>query len=119
ERMPIWLGGRTSRSLRRALVSGDGWDPFGLNLDQLTDLLARAKEWPEWRERTHPLQVGLGHQGVFDVTLPDPPAAMVDLIGKYQAAGATALNLTFRARSLAYYLEQLEIFIEKAAPRFR
>src|SRR4051794_32982181 len=35
ERIPIWLGGRTPRSLRRALALGDGWDPFGLDVGQL------------------------------------------------------------------------------------
>ena len=29
----IWVGGRTARSLRRALALGDGWIPFGLSHD--------------------------------------------------------------------------------------
>ena len=29
-RVPIWVGGRTRRSLRRAVELGDGWMPFGL-----------------------------------------------------------------------------------------
>ena len=29
-RVPIWVGGRTRRSLRRAVEFGDGWMPFGL-----------------------------------------------------------------------------------------
>ena len=28
--MPIWIGGRTKRSLRRALTLADGWCPFGV-----------------------------------------------------------------------------------------
>jgi len=28
--LPIWIGGRTYRSLRRAMELGDGWVPFGL-----------------------------------------------------------------------------------------
>ena len=30
ERVPLWIGGRTRRSLRRAVELGDGWLPFGL-----------------------------------------------------------------------------------------
>lgn len=30
-RVPIWVGGRTMRSLRRAVRHGDGWMPFGLS----------------------------------------------------------------------------------------
>ena len=29
--MPIWIGGRTKRSLRRALTLADGWCPFGVS----------------------------------------------------------------------------------------
>jgi probable F420-dependent oxidoreductase len=50
ERIPIWLGGRSPRSLRRALALGDGWDPFRLTLDELGAILARARRWPEWRQ---------------------------------------------------------------------
>lgn len=39
ERVPLWIGGRTRRSLRRAVELGDGWVPFGLPLDALAELL--------------------------------------------------------------------------------
>ena len=51
QHMPIWLGGKTPRSLRRALTFADGWDPFYLTVDELGTLLAKAREWPEWRAR--------------------------------------------------------------------
>src|SRR3954466_14958807 len=35
QRVPIWVGGRTSASLRRAVRLGDGWMPFGLTGDQI------------------------------------------------------------------------------------
>jgi probable F420-dependent oxidoreductase len=43
-RMPIWLGGRTPRSLRRALKFADGWDPFRFTHAQLDSLLERARQ---------------------------------------------------------------------------
>ena len=39
ERVPLWLGGHTPVSLRRALTYGDGWVPFGLPHDKLRAML--------------------------------------------------------------------------------
>src|ERR1700693_3519056 len=39
----VWVGGRTRRSLRRAVELGDAWMPFGFKLDELTGLLTRRK----------------------------------------------------------------------------
>jgi probable F420-dependent oxidoreductase len=118
ERMPIWLGGRTPRSLRRALVAADGWDPFGFNLERVRDLLARARQWPEWQARTLPFEVAVVPEAILDITEADQLTSLIDLVGEYQRAGVTVLNLVFRARSLAHYLEQLEIFMARVAPRF-
>src|SRR5262245_5185115 len=46
--IPIWLGGRSARSLRRALEFGDGWDPFGLSLEQVEPMLAAARTRSAW-----------------------------------------------------------------------
>lgn len=106
-RLPLWIGGRSARSLRRALTFGDGWDPFGLTLAQLRELLGRARESGGWRAD-------------FDVVLsPERPLALetaADLdaaretVAAYAAAGATAMNLRFVHHSLAHYLECLERF---------
>src|SRR3954470_13743638 len=41
--VPMWVGGRTYRSLRRAVELGDGWAPFGLRTDELAEMLARVE----------------------------------------------------------------------------
>ena len=41
--MPIWVGGRTKRSLRRALTLADGWCPFGVSIET-------AAEWLQARD---------------------------------------------------------------------
>lgn len=38
-RVPVWVGGRTLRSLRRAVALADGWAPFGLRPDEVAQLL--------------------------------------------------------------------------------
>ena len=39
-RVPLWVGGRTRRSLRRAVALADGWAPFGVSAAQVADWLA-------------------------------------------------------------------------------
>ena len=43
-RLPIWVGGRTRRSLRRAIELGDGWTPFALSIEQAGEMLAWGRE---------------------------------------------------------------------------
>jgi probable F420-dependent oxidoreductase len=116
--VPIWLGGRSARSLRRALALADGWDPFGLSLAELEGLLDRARESRAWSARSTPLEVVLTPERLFDPTAAADAARLGDLLARYRAAGATAMNLRFRHRSLAHYLEQLDAFARTIAPRF-
>lgn len=122
ERVPIWLGGKTPRSLRRALTLADGWDPFYLTVDELGALLAKARAWPEWRardERGEPkLTLCFSPDEVFDVTQPDERERMASLLRRYAAIGSDVLSLRFRSTSLPHLLEQLEIFAREVAPEF-
>jgi probable F420-dependent oxidoreductase len=108
--VPIWIGGRTYRSLRRAMELADGWAPFGVPVDDLARWIASARQTDTWAARNQPLDL---------VLYPDPwidpvgdPAATEDLVGRYVEAGATVLNLRFRSDSLAEYLDQLEAVAE-------
>ena len=104
EHVPIWIGGRTTRSLRRALELADGWAPFGLTLDGLRPIIDAKRD-------------EIGARGdSFDLVLaPEPP---LDPAGKpeeasrvareYAAIGATKLNLRFHHDSPKHYVEQLE-----------
>ena len=42
--VPLWIGGRTGRSLRRAVELGDGWCPFGLRADDIASFLETARQ---------------------------------------------------------------------------
>jgi probable F420-dependent oxidoreductase len=106
ERVPIWIGGRTLTSLRRAVAVGDGWVPFGLSFDELAALLA-AVEVP----------------GDFEVVLaagrPLDPLAAPDAarraLDRAAAAGATTVNVALAADSVDHYTEQLQALAELAA----
>jgi len=121
ERLPIWLGGKTPRSLRRALTFADGWDPFYLTVDELGALLARARAWPEWRAREEQgtkLALVFSPDDVFDVAVPEQRTAMAALLRRYAAIGSDVLTLRFRSTSCDHLLEQLEIFAREVAPEF-
>jgi probable F420-dependent oxidoreductase len=118
ERMPIWLGGRTARSLRRALAFADGWDPFGLTHAQLASLLERARRWPAWHSRPAPIDLIFAPDSPIDVSSPDRVPTAIDALASYERIGPAVLNLRFSSRSLTDFLDQLATFMAKVAPRF-
>jgi probable F420-dependent oxidoreductase len=99
DHVPIWVGGRTLRSLRRAATLTDGWCPFSVAPSQ-------AAEW---------LRVVDVPSG-FEVVLPpterlDPinePSKTQQVLGETASLGATIIMAGFASRSLKDYLEQLE-----------
>ncbi|MBM4405015.1 MAG: LLM class F420-dependent oxidoreductase [Chloroflexi bacterium] len=119
ERMPIWLGGNTKVSLRRAVASADGWDTPGLSIEQFTEIITAVKQTPEWKARASPLEVVIMGDPNYDISEPKGFAALVDQIAAYQKAGATGMNFYFRAKSLEHYCEQLETFASKIMANFR
>ncbi|HWE54674.1 MAG TPA: LLM class F420-dependent oxidoreductase [Acidimicrobiales bacterium] len=97
--VPIWVGGRTGRSLRRAIELGDGWMPMAMPRSQLTGLLDR-------HERGAGFEVVLSPPEPLDpVAAPDRARQLIDRAG---SLGATTVNATFVHESPAHYLEQLE-----------
>jgi len=104
--VPLWIGGRTARSLRRAVELGDGWVPFAIRAADVGSLLERARHTPAWADRTTPLEVVLQNGRPLD-PLGDPEGART-VIRKLTGAGATGLQLGFVHHSLDHYLEQLE-----------
>jgi probable F420-dependent oxidoreductase len=105
-RVPFWIGGRTRRSLRRAVELGDGWCPFGLSADDVSAFLTAAQETDAWREREAPIEVVIQNVRPFDPGVePDRTAEEVD---RLEAAGTTMLSLRLVHHSLAHYVEQLE-----------
>lgn len=104
-RVPLWVGGRTRRSLRRAVELGDGWVPFGLPLEELRAMVDGTT-----------LPAG------FDVVLPagrplDPlgdAAAVRERLERVTDAGATIVSAGIRAASVSEYCEQLAALAEVA-----
>ncbi|OCB54699.1 LLM class F420-dependent oxidoreductase [Mycobacterium malmoense] len=106
-RVPIWVGGRTLRSLRRAATLADGWAPFAVGLTQARDWLRRFELRPG-----------------FEVVLPPPapldpigePERTRDAVGEAAAHGATIVPAVFRHTSLPHYLDNLQALAELHSP---
>jgi probable F420-dependent oxidoreductase len=116
--VPIWLGGRTPRSLRRALELGDGWDPFGLGLEQLEPMVRAARARRAWRGRTRPFDLVLPIDRLLDPTDAAERGEFIDRASRYRDLGTTILNVRMRHTSLAHYLEQLDALAVEVSPLF-
>ncbi len=99
EDVPIWVGGRSRRSLRRAAALGDGWAPFGLKRADVSAWLA-DEEVPDG--------FAVVAQPGTRVDPASEPDRVEELLGQWAAAGATIVDLHLAHHSLAHYLEQLE-----------
>jgi probable F420-dependent oxidoreductase len=114
--VPIWVGGRTRRSLRRALEMGDAWMPFGGKIDELSallsdDVVSRARQ--QYADaRGEPIKMILAPEPPID-PLGDP-AGTVAFLAPYIALGATGFCLRFAHRSRAHYGEQMEAMMAVA-----
>ncbi len=112
ERVPIWIGGRTARSLRRAVELADGWAPFRLGTAELEAMLARARDTEAWTRREQPLDLVLQNERPLDPT--GEPARATERIARFRELGATILSVRFAHRSVAHYVEQLAALQEAA-----
>jgi len=100
ERVPLWVGGRSRRALRRAIELGDGWMPGAIEPGLMRELLAHAPDRPEGFVVSARSPHALDPIGDRDGTS--------RIIEAMSAAGATTLEVRFVHTSLDEYLEQVE-----------
>jgi len=101
--MPFWIGGRTKRSLRRAVTLADGWCPFYVSIDTAAEWL-KSFDVPPGFEVVMPAEHSLDPVG--------EPAATKDTLETMAAGGTTTLSARFVHHSLEHYLEQLHALAE-------
>jgi len=101
--MPFWIGGRTKRSLRRAVTLADGWCPFYVTIDQAAEWL-KSFDVPADFEVVMPAEKPLDPVGEPDVTR--------DVLAALAAGGTTTVSARFVHHSLEHYLEQLHALVE-------
>lgn len=98
-RVPMWVGGRTLRSLRRAAELGDGWTPFAVSPQQVREWLGR-------------IEIAADFEVVLAPSRPLDPIEQADATTEELAAlgdaGATIVKASLVHHSLAHCIEQLE-----------
>ncbi|MEU5844194.1 LLM class F420-dependent oxidoreductase [Rhodococcus sp. NPDC047139] len=107
--MPLWIGGRTPRSLRRACELADGWVPFGLSFDDVQSMLSKRQLQPGF-------EVVLSAAGLDPLGDPDGARRKLD---HAVSAGATIIGVGVDARSADHYCEQLAALTHLYEEAFR
>jgi probable F420-dependent oxidoreductase len=103
EHLPFWIGGRTQRSLRRALTLAEGWCPFGIPV-------TTAGEWLRAREVPDGFEVVLAADRPLNPV--DDPAGTRKVLEEMADAGTTTVSARFIHHSLTHYLEQIHALAE-------
>ena len=127
---PIWVGGNSGASLRRAAAIGAAWHPINRSVEELNAGRAEIKRLCEARGRAAPPALTLrnaacvtraGHSMPTSVhggsVLAGEPAALVDRIGELAATGVEHLVLEFLASDGPDFDEQIALFAERVRPR--
>ena len=96
--VPLWVGGNSVASLKRAVALGDGWAPFGLSDDTVSAMLSNVSL-----------------PATFDVVFAtgrldpsDDPERTEDRLRRLHAAGATIAGASLTSRSVQHYCEQID-----------
>jgi probable F420-dependent oxidoreductase len=105
-RVPIWVGGRTRRSLRRAAELGDGWTPFAVSPPQVREWLDDVEPGPD-------VEVVLAPARPLDPS--DHPDETTAELAALAEAGATIVKASLVHHSVAHCIEQLEALAGLAA----
>ncbi len=101
--MPLWIGGRTKRSLRRAVTLADGWCPFYVSIETAAQWLQTFELPPDF-EIVMPADKPLDPMG--------EPQATLETLETLAAGGTTTLSARFVHHSLEHYLEQIHALAE-------
>jgi len=128
--LPVWIGGRGPRPLRRVVEFGQGWHPSSMPPDQLAVELGNLHAMARRAGRTEPIQVALRwslhlvgsdadagpvhHRGEIQRARRTPDAA-VDLLNQYIALGVDELIVDLPGGHAAM-LRQMEWFAREVIP---
>jgi probable F420-dependent oxidoreductase len=105
--VPFWIGGRTKRSLRRAVTLADGWSPFYVSIET-------AAEWMKTFDVPPGFELVMPADHPLDPT--GEPGMTKETLEALAAGGTTTVSARFVHHSLEHYLEQIHALAELHDP---
>ena len=117
---PIWVGGETGPSMRRAARVGDAWYPIGTNTAHMLDTrprleagIARMRKLVETAGRD-PSAIGVVYRikrhGYDRKLFTGSIQATIDDIKALEAMGVTAMDFDFEGRDAAKAMDEMHQF---------
>ena len=123
---PIWIGGHSGPSMRRAARVGDGWWPWQITRAQLPEKMGYIRTQPGFDKRTRPFDIVMPlfeskvdnrHNVLEPARVSTDKESILQEVGQMERVGVTGTNfMTTPTRSLDEYLERLERFAEDMFP---
>jgi len=123
---PIWIGGHSRPSMRRAARFGDAWAPNFVTRAQLPEMLEFIRSQPGFQEKPRKFDVvmplfeaemDMRHNIIAPPRISEDRGEILEAVGQLKAAGATGTTVTFNpTRTLDEYLERLQWFAEEVIP---
>ena len=129
-RPPLWIGGSSGPALRRTAIYGDGWLPQGTRRKDLKGQIDTIREIRAEHREGAPLDIGTiaeplyvtetdGHDVGWDLpsyVMVGGPERIATSLNELAAMGVNKLQIAFRVRSSAEFIEQTQRFGELVAP---
>ena len=126
---PIWIGGHSNPSMRRAARFGDAWAPNFITRAELPSKLDFIRGQPAFKEKPRKLDVimplfeaemDMRHNIVAPPRISEKREEVLEAIGQLKDAGATGTTVTFnRTKTLDEYLDRLRWFAAEVMPAGR
>lgn len=121
---PVWIGGNSRASIRRAVDHGDAWFPLHISLERMERRVAHLRDLCEQRGRegqpfvamSSSVDFGAPPQGAAPWGFHGFPEQLVDELHAYAEAGLDYLVLDFPRTSLQALCATMETFAERVMP---
>ncbi len=124
---PVWIGGQSSAAFRRTAEYGDGWTITSMSPGDVETAVDRLRvAWDDYDrvgdppvQVRHPCYLGAPGTPEAEAGTHGSPAAVIEQLEAYAAAGMTHFILQSPAMTVSDELDQLERFADTVMPAFQ
>jgi len=119
--IPLWMCGNTRAAIRRAARLCEGWNPFGIGLDDFRAGVALLRRLTEAAGRPMPtvaahLRLFIGEGESPEAHVAGSVATVTAALQAYRQAGLEYLICDFVAEGVDDLLRQMRLMVEQVAP---